>query len=303
MSETFLPYAESERVSRSFGRRIAPFLILSCLLHLFPVLLVPSRPSRESLERKTSRQPMIVDLREHKEGLSEEPASLSPALGTQRRPAPDLLSQPVPRPVPDQPSVQTQRQQLARAVQPKAEQRDETSRKQREKAVKATLEAASTVEASSEAVPSTKDLIPTLQELMRQQTAQRKLHTSPLEQDGLGETPARVYYDAYLSQLKQKVLEKWNVSSLTDLREGTAVVWFVIGRDGSLRSLELLQTSGMLLRDHEAMTAIRDAFPLSPPPEVLLDEHGVIRIEFSFHYTVYSSRSRGPSKYEKWVVN
>ena len=166
------------------------------------------------------------------------------------------------------------------------------------------MEVAKVVEASPRTLPSARDLIPSLRDLISWQTPEGKLHPSRFEQDGLRDSPAQVQYDAYLSILKQRVKERWNVGSVTDVRDATTVVWFVVGDDGSLKSLELASSSGRVMLDHKAMAAIRGSFPLQAPPKTLLDENGVINIQFTFRYMVYSpyskNRWRGTNK---WVVD
>jgi TonB family protein len=113
-----------------------------------------------------------------------------------------------------------------------------------------------------------------------------------------------VQYNAYLSILKQRVKERWKVSSVTEIREATTVVWFAVGYDGSLQSLKLAKSSGRVLLDHRAMAAVRDSFPLPAPPKTLLNEDGLINIQFSFRYMVYSPYSKNPWKGErKWIVD
>jgi TonB family protein len=91
-------------------------------------------------------------------------------------------------------------------------------------------------------------------------------------------------YDAYLRDIRDAVRQHWKVSSGGESKHGTTVLRILISPDGSLASLDLLQSSGMVLRDYEAMEAIKQSFPLRSPPESLLDTHGKLSIRFSFHY-------------------
>ena len=240
---------------------------------------------------------------EHKEGLSPEPASLSPTPMAQKSTAQDTRARTPPQTPSHPPSVKTKKGKSARVGQRKVE-REGVSRPQRERPLEAPAEVEKLVDASPRTLPSSRDLIPSVNDLLSWQTPEGKLHRSRFEQDGVRDAPAQVQYNTYLSILKQRVKERWKVSSVTDIREATTVVWFVVGNDGSLQSLELAKSSGRVLLDHRAMAAIRDSFPLSAPPKTLLDEDGVINIQFSFRYLVYSPYSKNPWKGEKkWIVD
>jgi len=91
-------------------------------------------------------------------------------------------------------------------------------------------------------------------------------------------------YDAYLREVKEVVKKNWKVSADGELERGTTVIRISIDADGSLASVDLLQSSGMILHDYEALDAIKQSFPLRSPPKSLLDEKGKLSIRFSFHY-------------------
>ncbi len=303
MKKDAFRYPKLEHVPGEFGKRITPFVIISCLLHLVLVISIFSLTSYEHLQKENSRKPIIVDFMEHKEGLSPEPASLSPNLKTQKTLAQDFRPKTPPATAPHQPTVKKKAGKSAKVAKRKVERKG-VSKTQRERAVKAAPEVAKLLAPPPRPLPSAKDLIPSIQDLMNWQTPEGKLYRSRFEQDGVRQNPAQVQYDAYLSILKQRVKERWNVASVTDIREATTVVWFVVGNDGSLTSLQLAKSSGRVLLDHKAMAAIRGSFPLQAPPKTLLDENGVINIQFSFRYMVYSPYSKNPWRSNKeWVVD
>lgn len=160
------------------------------------------------------------------------------------------------------------------------------------------------VDATPRTLPSAKDLIPTVRDLMSWQAKEGKLHRSPFEQDGVRDRAAQVQYDAYLSILKQRVKQRWIVSSVREVRDASTVVWFTVGNDGSLQYLEIAKSSGRVQLDRRAVAAIRDSFPLPEPPKRLLDENGVMNIQFTFHYIVDSPYFRNAWKDNKsWVGN
>ncbi len=84
--------------------------------------------------------------------------------------------------------------------------------------------------------------------------------------------------------MKEAVRKNWKVSGDGESKRGTTVLRISINPDGSLASLDLLESCGMILHDYEALEAIKQSFPLRSPPESLLDEHGKLSIRFSFHY-------------------
>lgn len=91
-------------------------------------------------------------------------------------------------------------------------------------------------------------------------------------------------YDAYLREVKEAVRQNWTVSEEGENKRGTTVIRISVNDDGSLGAVDLLQSSGMILQDYEALDAIKRSFPFRSPPESLLDEKGKLSIRFSFHY-------------------
>lgn len=133
-------------------------------------------------------------------------------------------------------------------------------------------------------LPSARELIPTMNSLLAHHgTYDNPLHVEPSEDEGsrLHRGPQ---YEAYLRDVKEAVRQNWKVSGEGESKRGTTVLRISINPDGSLGSLDLLQSSGMILHDYEALEAIKQSFPLRAPPESLLDEHGKLSIRFSFHY-------------------
>ncbi len=133
----------------------------------------------------------------------------------------------------------------------------------------------------SRSLPSARELVPTMNSLL----AHRGSPESPLHvESSEGEIHHGPQYEAYLRDVKEAVKMNWRVSGEGEAKRGTTVLRISINPDGSLGSLDLLQSSGMILHDYEALEAIKQSFPLRAPPESLLDEHGRLSIRFSFHY-------------------
>lgn len=285
-----MSYTGLEDSREGFWRRITLFLVVSCVLHALLVSLIHPMTSLRHLEKDEHRKPIFVDLMEHKEGLSPQPASLSPAVKTPSVIARRFPSEGVPLAPPHQPPL---KEKSDKAFKKGIRNMEEgyVFRKKEETVPSEAIKPEKVAEVPPKTLPSVKDLIPSLRDLLSAQISEDKLHYAHFEQDGIGRLPAEVQYDAYLSTLKQRVVDRWNVSTVTDIRDGTTIVRFVVGRDGSLQSLQLTRSSGMVLRDHEAVAAIKGSFPLKPPPESLLDEDGVLHIQFTFHYIVHAPYS------------
>jgi TonB family protein len=127
-------------------------------------------------------------------------------------------------------------------------------------------------------------LIPTVNSLLGLQSAHQKplqIESSADGNEGIHRGPQ---YDAYLRDVKEAVKRNWKVSAEGESKQGTTVLRISINADGSLASLDLLQSCGMILHDYEALEAIKQSFPLRSPPSSLLDEHQKLSIRFSFHY-------------------
>ncbi len=277
----------------SFGKQIAPFVILSCLLHLALVVSTTSRTLHLIPERRERREPILVDFMEHREGRSSEPGSLSPT------PTPPAAAAPAPR-AEAPPTKAPPRRKVARKAgkavpvpHHEAKRKGTPTRRQRE-AVQPAPKKKTVVEITPRPLPSAGELLPSIRDLMALRDREARLYRAPFEQEGAGKNAARVQYNAYLSVLKRRVKDRWNVSSLSGLRDATTVVWLIIGNDGLLRSLKLAKSSGDLLLDQTAMAAIKNSFPMTAPPKNLLDENGLLHVQFSFRYMVYSPYSRNP---------
>ena len=133
-------------------------------------------------------------------------------------------------------------------------------------------------------LPSARELIPTVNSLLGHQRAHNNpLHVEPYR-DGDQGIHRGPHFEAYLRDMKEAVRKNWKVSGDGESKRGTTVLRISINPDGSLASLDLLESCGMILHDYEALEAIKQSFPLRSPPESLLDENGKLSIRFSFHY-------------------
>lgn len=76
-------------------------------------------------------------------------------------------------------------------------------------------------------------------------------------------------YRAYMERLREKVENIWKYPEEAARKGiyGDLVIAFVIRKDGSLGSVELLRTSGYPILDEYALRALRDGEPYWPLPE------------------------------------
>ena len=88
--------------------------------------------------------------------------------------------------------------------------------------------------------------------------------------------------DEYLLRIKREVERNWQGRSGGGAKEGTTVLLVVLDAEGLLRSLDLHRSSGIVLRDVEAMEAVKRSLPFKPPPAHLLNKKGRLLIRFSF---------------------
>ena len=136
----------------------------------------------------------------------------------------------------------------------------------------------------SRPLPSADQLMPGVKSLLGLQRAyDHPLNVEPSPDPGWG-LRREGEYDTYLGEVKEAVRRHWKVSGEGDLKRGTTVIRISIDPDGSLASVDLLRSSGMIVYDYEALEAIKRSFPLRSPPESLLDETRKLSIRFSFHY-------------------
>ncbi|HPQ17335.1 MAG TPA: TonB family protein [Bryobacteraceae bacterium] len=90
-------------------------------------------------------------------------------------------------------------------------------------------------------------------------------------------------YGWYSALLEQRVAQKWRTDEV-DPRVQTAppvIITFEILRDGSARSVRILQSSGNRTLDYSAQRAIYEASPFPPLPQDF--ERNSAQIEFWFH--------------------
>src|SRR4030067_223225 len=101
-----------------------------------------------------------------------------------------------------------------------------------------------------------------------------------------------IQYISYFASIKRKIELVWQYphDAATAGIQGELTVDFVIGRNGGLESLELLQCSGDKNLDDEALGSIRKAAPYNPIP--VHYEIPNLRIRAHFIYEMHTVRIR-----------
>jgi TonB family protein len=105
-------------------------------------------------------------------------------------------------------------------------------------------------------------------------------------------TPDPRYAD-YFAELKRRIEDKWSYPSEAARRgqSGQGELRFVLRKDGSVRTVEIVHSSGVRILDSYIENAIRLAQPFPPiPPSVGED---VIPISINFTYTLHGFRLFG----------
>ncbi|RMG59410.1 MAG: energy transducer TonB [Deltaproteobacteria bacterium] len=110
------------------------------------------------------------------------------------------------------------------------------------------------------------------QNLGSQNEAKKKGGFSEVAQGGTVLTPLNspsIQYISYFASIKRKIELVWQYpfDAIQRGLQGETVVDFSIGKDGKLRKVELVESSGFSLLDDEAVEAIKKAAPFGPIPK------------------------------------
>ncbi len=260
------------RILHISDKRLACFIILSCLIHMMLAYSLPPMVKTDSLT--SLKKPVWVDLMDIP-GPSPNPGSLSPHPKPKQviAKAPPLTqSEAAPKDILHKKAKETS---LKKIPFPK----DSAKTRKQPEPDPVTPE-------STPPLPSLNDLIPSMHSLLKKHQEDDPAFLSQYSQEGWERLPGNTQYERYLLELKRKVKKNWKVNLDTEIRQGSTVVWVIVAADGTLWSIDLLKPSGMILHDYEAIEAVKQAFPLSPPPKNLLNEKGHLPIRFSFHYLI-----------------
>ena len=91
-------------------------------------------------------------------------------------------------------------------------------------------------------------------------------------------------YAEYFSELKRRIEAKWSypAEAARKGQSGQGELQFVVREDGSVRTVEIVRSSGIDLLDRYIENAIRIAQPFPPIPAALGDDVLPISINFSY---------------------
>jgi protein TonB len=89
---------------------------------------------------------------------------------------------------------------------------------------------------------------------------------------------------SYIAAIRSKIEKHKEYPLLARRRmlEGTAVVRFSVARDGSLKGVDVLRSSGSEMLDRAALNAIRAAGGFPPPPPEFAGSETTLELPLSF---------------------
>jgi TonB family protein len=101
-------------------------------------------------------------------------------------------------------------------------------------------------------------------------------------------------YGEYFAEIKRRIEKKWTYPAEAFLQgqSGRGELRFVLRKDGSVKSVEILKSSGVQVLDKNIESAIRLAEPFPPIPESIAVD--LIPISINFNYTLSRPASLRP---------
>ena len=93
-----------------------------------------------------------------------------------------------------------------------------------------------------------------------------------------------VKYLSYFAHIKRRIERVWSYPSdaITNGIQGQLHLKFVLARNGQVKSVELLRSSGFKVLDKEAWDAVVNGAPFGPFPPTIVDEELQITARFSY---------------------
>jgi protein TonB len=93
-----------------------------------------------------------------------------------------------------------------------------------------------------------------------------------------------VKYMSYFAHIKRRIERVWTYPSdaISSGIQGQLHLKFVLARNGQVKSVELLRSSGFKVLDKEAWDAVVNGAPFGPFPPTIVDEELHITARFSY---------------------
>ena len=100
-------------------------------------------------------------------------------------------------------------------------------------------------------------------------------------------------YAEYFAELKRRIEDKWGYpeEAARKGQSGRGELRFVLRKDGSVRTIEIVSSSGVRILDSYIQNAIRMAQPFPPIPRSIGDD--VLPISINFTYVLGGFRAFG----------
>ena len=110
------------------------------------------------------------------------------------------------------------------------------------------------------------------------------------ERDGQAGVPLNTpdpRYAEYFAELKRRIEANWTYPQEASRRgqSGQGLVGFVLRKNGSVREVDIVQSSGVEILDRYLVNAIQLASPMPPIPDRI--SNGTLPVVFAFTYTLY----------------
>ncbi|NIQ97805.1 MAG: energy transducer TonB [Desulfuromonadales bacterium] len=287
----------------SYNKAFLGFLLISLLVHLMALYLFKGQslfpdtaePERVYVEVREPQAPRKRELDVPPPPEPEERQTPAKRLGPADQVAPKEVAprgdapedrsppptprQPVkPKPKPVKPKPEPKKQPPERTVDQQGE-RPASVEKTPETAEKAPVAPRPDIEKLTRLTPDTVARL-------KSEQWRRKYRSEVEEGDAVWLDMEEDLLFSFFNRLRDNIYLVWQYPAEARQRriEGTCLVEMVINRDGSVRSVKVLESSGSEILDQEAVEAVRKGAPYGKLPRVY--EKDSIRVLANFQYTI-----------------